>query len=87
MVSNSNGLVPQASCRKYVNDDDTLDEKLNENCVEAHHALLMPPTEYPFCRYPVLALTATTRSKGIWAVDTVTAVVPRIPVSPTGRTT
>jgi hypothetical protein len=45
MVSNSNGLVLQGSCRKYVTDDDRLDEKLNENCVEAHHALLVPPIE------------------------------------------
>jgi hypothetical protein len=50
MVSKSNGLVPQGSCRKYVIDDDRLDEKLSENCVEAHHALFVPPIEYPFCR-------------------------------------
>jgi hypothetical protein len=86
MVSNSNGLVLKVSCRKYVNDEDRLDEKLNVNCVEPHHALCVPPIEYPFCRKPALALTPMTRFRGIWAVDTVTAVVPRMPVSPTGLT-
>jgi hypothetical protein len=37
--------VLQGSCRKYVNDDDKLGETVYETCVEAHHALWVPPTE------------------------------------------